>query len=360
WHFWLATLGIFMYWLSMQWAGITQGLMWRAFNADGALAYPDFVETVTKLMPMYAIRAVGGVLYLAGVVIAGWNLYMTWRGRPPKYETIVHSAPSLRNAPSHPETVYRSSQPGVVGAVDQLTELSWHRRWERVPIKFTLWVILSVSIASIFSLVPMFVIQSNIPTISTVKPYTPLELYGRDIYLAEGCYNCHSQMIRPIWAETVRYSEYSKAGEFVYDHPFQWGSRRIGPDLARIGEKYSHDWHVKHFDNPRAIVTGSIMPAYPYLLEQEIDWGQVQRSVDAMALLGVPYTTTERMNAVSIAEDQAAQINQELIDQGGATDVGGTKVIALVAYLQRLGTDLFAEEEAETTEEAAETIEGEE
>ena len=365
WHFWLATIGIFMYWLSMQWAGITQGLMWRSFTAEGALAYPDFVETVTKLVPMYAIRAIGGALYLLSVVLGGINLLNTWRNRPAKYEVIEYEAPAMvrgRRAPSDP--FYRSNLENVVWLgrkSDEVSNLSWHRRFEGLPFRFTVWVIVSVLIASAFSLVPMFVIRSNIPTISTVQPYTPLELYGRDIYIAEGCYNCHSQMIRPIWAETERYGEYSKPGEFVYDHPFQWGSRRLGPDLAREGGLRSHDWHIRHFEDPRKLVVGSIMPAYPHLLDQEIDWPQIRRSVDAMSLLGVPYSDEERANSIELARGQAGQILGDFelqnagpypyrFDEDGnpiAYVDASKKVIALVAYMQRLGVDISRTPETE-------------
>ncbi|MEM9082572.1 MAG: cytochrome-c oxidase, cbb3-type subunit I [Planctomycetota bacterium] len=365
WHFWLATIGIFMYWISMQWAGITQGLMWRSFEA-GALVYPDFVETVNRLIPLYWIRAVGGALFLFATVLGGINLLMTWMNRPSKYEIVEYEAPALKRKYVEPAS-YKSDLPNVISfgrAGDQITNLSWHRRFEGLPFKFTLFVIISVVIASAFSLVPMFVIKSNVPTISTVEPYTPLELYGRDIYIAEGCYNCHSQMIRPIWAETVRYGEYSKSGESVYDHPFQWGSRRIGPDLARIGGKYSDEWHVRHMENPRAVVTGSLMPSYPHLLVQNTDWDQIRRSVDAMVLLDVPYTDEERANSVEIAQGQAQIVLDSLEEQHGGPymmkDKDGNsthqvtvnnKIIPLVAYLQRVGIDITkTPEEAESAE----------
>ncbi|MCA9292813.1 MAG: cytochrome-c oxidase, cbb3-type subunit I [Phycisphaerales bacterium] len=342
WHFWLATIGIFMYWISMQWAGITQGLMWRGFTDAGALAYPDFVETVTKLMPLYAIRAVGGGLFFLGALLGGVNLLGTWVRRPKQYEVIEHQAPPLARKYTDPE-LYHSPVENTLEVgrkLDEMTQLEWHRKWEHLPVRFTVWVLISVGVASIFSLVPMFVIRSNVPTIESIKPYSPLELYGRQVYIAEGCYNCHSQMIRPLWAETERYGPYSQSGEFVYDHPFQWGSRRIGPDLARVGGKYNHDWHVRHLEDPRILIAGSIMPAYKHLLNQDIPWPQVRRNVDAMVLLGVPYSDDERASAIELAKAQATRISGELIEQGGYEDLDGKKILALVAYLQRLGVDI--------------------
>ncbi|MFG0275429.1 MAG: cytochrome-c oxidase, cbb3-type subunit I [Phycisphaerales bacterium] len=343
-HFWLGTIGILLYVLSIYTAGITQGLMWRAFDETGRLAFPDFVETTRALIPMYWIRAVGGTMFLAGAILMGWNLFMTWRNRPDKYDEPVHQAPALSRDYQDPAPPPSKMTANIEFAKtgERFLQGFWHRRWERLPVRFTVWVVIAVSVATLFEAIPMFLIRSNVPTIETVEPYTPLELAGRDIYIAEGCYNCHSQMIRPIRAETERYGEYSKAGEFVYDHPFQWGSRRIGPDLARVGGKYSHLWHVQHFDNPRNINDGSIMPGYKHLLTKALDFDAIQRRVDAMAMVGVPYG--EALNsAPAMAREQAAQITAELVEQGqdeGLADLGDKEVIAVIAYLQRLGTDI--------------------
>jgi cytochrome c oxidase cbb3-type subunit I/II len=218
-------------------------------------------------------------------------------------------------------------------------EAAWHRFWERRPLRFTVWVTLAVAVASLFEVIPTFLVRSNVPSISTVTPYTPLELVGRDLYVAEGCYNCHSQMVRPIRAETERYGEYSKPGEFVYDHPFQWGSRRIGPDLHRVGGKYPHLWHVRHMEDPTSTTPQSIMPKYPWLLEDELDFGTVQPRVDAMALLGVPYGAAVTRGE-EMARDQARSIASEIATQGGPRGLEGKKIVALVAYLQRLGSDI--------------------
>ena len=344
-HFWIGTVGILLYVLAIYTAGLTQGLMWRAFDEVGQLQYPDFVETVMVLMPMYWIRVVGGTLFLAGSILAAVNFYMTWRTRPALYEEPVHEAPPLnREYQDPPPPVSRLSGVIPLGHKGDIwLQGAWHRRWERLPIRFTVWVLIAIGVASLFEIIPTFLIRSNVPTIASVQPYTPLELAGRDIYTNESCFNCHSQMIRPIWAETKRYGEYSKPGEFIYDHPFQWGSRRIGPDLAREGGKQSHDWHVRHFEDPRQLVPQSIMPSYKHLLEQPLDFDDIQARVDAMAMLGVPYgKAVLDGRAADMAREQAAKIAAELIAQGGYPGMEDKKVIALVAYLQRIGTDIHA------------------
>ena len=225
----------------------------------------------------------------------------------------------------------------------------------RLPLPFTVWVAIAVVVASLFEIIPTFLIKSNVPTIASVKPYTPLELAGRDIYVAEGCYNCHSQMIRPIRPETERYGEYSKPGEFVYDHPFQWGSRRIGPDLHRIGGKYPDLWHVRHMREPREVTPGSVMPVYPWLLEKDTAYGVIQKRVDVMAMLGVPYG--DALNrAETMAREQAAEIGARIVEQGGPANLEDKEIVALIAYLQRMGTDLNRPLELEPEEAAAEPV----
>lgn len=343
-HFWLGTLGILIYIVAIYSAGVTQGLMWRAFDETGRLTYPNFVETVIQLIPMYWVRLVGGTLFLSGTAMAGFNLLMTWRMRPARYEDVVHEAAPL------PQLVERAPRSKLeqIGAptlnmgyrIAYFLEAKWHRIWEGKPLRFTIWVTISVIVASLFEIIPTFLIRSNVPTIASVQPYTPLELYGRDIYVSEGCYNCHSQMIRPFRHETERYGEYSKPGEFVYDRPFQWGSRRIGPDLHRIGGKYPHLWHVRHMANPQEIVSQSIMPPYPWMLESDIDFSVIQPRVDVMVMLGVPYGEAVR-SAETMARTQAGQIAQEIENQGGPSGLASKEITALIAYLQRLGTDIF-------------------
>jgi len=330
-HFWTATIGIVLYVISMWAAGITQGLMWRAFDSTGRLQYPDFLETVTRLVPMYWVRALGGALYIAGMLMFAYNVYRTWKSRPATYEEIEVELPPK----PEPAKLERHAQAP-----------HWHRKWEGLPAVFTTLVILAVVVASAFEIIPAFAIGDDIPKIKTVKPYTPLELYGRDIYLSEGCYNCHSQMVRPFIDETVRYgqggkpAEYSKPGEFIYDHPHQWGSKRTGPDLAREGGRRDELWHLRHFENPRTTSPGSVMPEYDHLLEDTIDWSVIQQRVDAMSMIGVPYDATALANAASLAHGQADALATKLVAQGGPKGMQDKDVIALIAYLQRLGADI--------------------
>ncbi len=357
-HFWIGTIGMVLYVLAIYAAGITQGLMWRAFDANGRLSYPDFVETVTVLIPMYWIRVVGGLLYLTGACIGLYNMFMTWRTRPEKYEETVHYAPALskeyKGDPPAKARLGANTKLGVAG--DKFLQGNWHRSLERKPVKFTIWVFVAIAIGTLVEAIPMFMVSSNVPTIATVEPYTPLELTGRDIYISEGCYNCHSQMIRPFLWETMRYGEVSKPGEFVYDRPFQWGSRRIGPDLAREGGLRTHLWHYLHFKNPADVSENSIMPRYPWLLSGKINFDEIRGRVDSMALLGVPYgDLLNEGKTVEHAKEQALVIALELEEQGGppAEETMDKKVIALIAYLQRLGTDISKEPVETDAEEVA-------
>ncbi len=357
-HFWVATIGILLYVIPIYIAGITQGLMWQAFTEQGTLAYGAFIETVVELMPFYWVRVLGGSLYLAGAVFCAVNLFMTWRARPATYDEPVQQAPPLSPnyiPPPIEGSDYTDTTVAEVGKkLNVVAKMQWHRAWEALPVKFTIWTIIAIATASLFEIIPTFVIKSNVPTIATVKPYTPLELYGRDIYVSEGCYNCHSQMIRPIYHETERFGEFSRGGEFVYDHPFQWGSRRIGPDLARQGGRNSHDWHVAHFLNPGELTPGSIMPSYRHLFEKDIDFEALRKRVSTMTLLGVPYSDEEVSNAIELAQTQAADMIATMAQQntlgtiptdestGERIAIEQKQVIALIAYLQRLGSDYFA------------------
>ncbi len=339
-HFWIATVGIVLYVISMWAAGITQGLMWRAFDQTGRLQYPDFLETVTRLVPMYWVRALGGSLYITGLLLGAYNMYKTWKTRPAAYADVEVDVPPMiraaRGAANEARTLQREAH----------APEHWHRTWEGLPALFTVLTILAVVVASALEIVPTFLIADNVPRIKTVKPYTPLELYGRDLYLAEGCYNCHSQMVRPFIDETVRYgqngqpAEYSKAGEFVYDHPHQWGSKRTGPDLAREGGRRDELWHLRHFESPPATSPGSVMPPYPHLLEDRIDWNVIQSRVDVMAMLNVPYDARALSSAEAMAREQANMLAARLVAQGGPAEMADKDVIALIAYLQRLGMDI--------------------
>jgi cytochrome c oxidase cbb3-type subunit I/II len=344
-HFWIATIGMLLYILAIYTAGLTQGLMWRAFDEAGRLKYPEFVESVAAIVPMYWVRVLGGLLYLSGALLCGYNFYMTWARRPATYAAPEQFAPALARAyvdpPPAPSRLPKGSVVDLAHKIDVFTQAVWHRRWERLPLRFTIWTFIAVAVASLFEIIPTFLIRSNVPSIASVQPYTPLELEGRDVYIANGCYNCHSQMIRPIFAETKRYGEYSKPGEFVYDHPFQWGSRRIGPDLAREGGKQSHLWHLQHFKDPQHFTPNSIMPAYAFLIEGNVDFAAIPHKVDVMTMLGVPYgPAVKDGQAEKLAREQAATIAKDIAAQGGPAGLEGKQVVALIAYLQRLGTDI--------------------
>ena len=347
-HFWIGTVGILLYTLPIYAAGITQGLMWRAFDQSGRLLYPEFIETVVELLPLYWIRVLGGSLFVLGVIMLAVNAFMTWRQRPDTYEPSTAQAAPLSKTYADSKAVSRlpASFPPAAHKIDRLKQAKWHRRWERLPVFFTILTIVAVAIGSLAEAIPMFLIKSNVATIDSVAPYTPLELAGRDIYVAEGCYNCHSQMVRPMIFETERYGEYSKAGEFIYDRPFQWGSRRIGPDLAREGGLRSHSWHYRHFRDPREINDNSLMPSYPWLITQDLRFDEIQSRVDAMAMLGAPYgELVVDGNATIHARAQASKIARELEAQQGppASETENKKIIALIAYMQRIGTDIYRE-----------------
>jgi cytochrome c oxidase cbb3-type subunit I/II len=353
-HFWMATVGILLYVVFIYAAGLTQGLMWRAFNADGILQY-DFLSSVTKLIPLYWVRSVGGGLYLGGLLLGCLNLFMTWQRRPKVYDEPMYEAPALsagwKPDPIPASTIPAGSTLAVAHTLNRWGSLRWHRNWEAMPLTFTVWTTIAVVVASLFEIVPMFSIRSDIPRIASVTPYTPLELVGRDIYISEGCVNCHSQMIRPLVAETERYGEYSKPGESVYDHPFLWGSRRIGPDLAREGVRNpSALWHLRHFNNPLDTSPGSIMPAYPHLLEKPLDYGQATRAVAAMRRLGVDYGEMGPDEAADQARAQSERVMAGLIQENGTAEgvelFRDTQVMAVIAYMQRLGVDISKPAEA--------------
>ncbi len=321
-HFWLGTLGIIVYALPMYTAGVVQSLMWKSFNAEGFLEYPNFLETVTQIVPMYMMRAIGGLLYFTGVIIMAVNLVRTAKQGSFKAEETAE-APALEKK-------------RIVGG-------HWHSRWERKPVFFTVLVLIAIVIGGVVEMVPTFLIKSNIPTIASVKPYTPLELHGRDIYIREGCNNCHSQMVRPFRSETERYrGEYSKAGEFVYDHPFLWGSKRTGPDLHRVGGAYNNVWHFNHMLDPTSTSPGSIMPPYPWLFEDEINPGLTAGKIKALRTVGVPYAEGFEDVANDDLMKQARSITEDL-KASNVEIIETAEIVALIAYLQRLGTDIKVE-----------------
>ncbi|MFT6996292.1 MAG: cytochrome c oxidase cbb3-type subunit I/II [Cryomorphaceae bacterium] len=328
-HFWLGTLGIVFYALPLYWAGFTQWAMWQEFSKDGFLVYGNFLETVTQILPMYFMRAIGGTLYLTGTIVMIFNLRATIKQGSFQKEEAAE-APAL-------EKEYSNS-----------TE-HWHRKIERKPIKLLVLSLIVILIGGAIEMIPTFLVKSNIPTISSVKPYTPLELHGRDVYIQEGCNNCHSQMIRPFRHETERYGEYSKAGEFVYDHPHLWGSKRTGPDLHRVGGKYPDSWHYNHMIEPERMSPNSIMPVYGFLLDHDVDTSSTVAKINAMRTLGVPYAEGYELIANGDVRAQQMQIVESLRGDEIEADPN-TELIALIAYLQRLGTDISMADESQTAE----------
>ncbi len=319
-HFWIGTLGILFYAIPMYWAGFTQSLMWKQFTPEGFLKYPNFLETVTQLIPLYALRSLGGLLYLIGFIVMIYNLIKTAKSGHDVVDEEAFAAPLAKEYTPHSKD-------------------HWHRVIERKPIQMLVLSLVVILIGGAIEMIPTFMIESNIPTIASVKPYTPLELQGRDIYVREGCYTCHSQMIRPFRSETERYGEYSKAGEFIYDHPFQWGSKRTGPDLAREGGKYPDSWHFNHMEEPTSMSPGSIMPNYPWLIEDELDIASTPAKIRAMQTLGVPYPAGFDAVAVNNLNEQANKIAEGL-KKDGIEVKSDREIIAMIAYLQRLGTDI--------------------
>jgi cytochrome c oxidase cbb3-type subunit I/II len=295
--------------------------MWKEFTEDGLLRYPNFLETVLQIIPMYVLRAIGGVLYLTGVIVMTYNLIRT-----------VNKGTLMANEPA--EGIALAKDYAAVGS-----DRKWHRRLERKPLVFMVLSLVVILIGGMIEMMPTFTIQSNIPTISSVKPYSPLELQGRDLYIREGCVSCHSQMIRPFRSETERYGDYSKAGEFVYDHPHLWGSKRTGPDLAREGGKYTNAWHFNHLLDPQTMSPGSIMPPYEWLIDQKLDTTTTAAKVNAMRMLGVPYSEGYEHQANADLDRQAKTIATDL-KQNNVTVHSDKEIIAIIAYLQRLGMDI--------------------
>jgi len=320
-HFWIGTIGIAFYVIPMYISGFTQGMMWKQFTAEGTLQYGNFLDTTLQLLPMHMMRALGGALYLTGAILMAYNLFKTMSKGSLLADEKAEAAPLAIIEEKHESDGH------------------WHRWIEKRPIQLLVGSLIMILVGSVIEIIPTFMVKSNVPTIESVKPYTSLELEGRDIYIREGCVSCHSQLVRPFRSETERYGEFSKAGEFVYDHPFLWGSKRTGPDLHREGGKYPDSWHYHHMREPSSMSPGSIMPNYAWLLEQKLNTSQTQDKLAAMKKLGVPYSTQEISDAVKDLKIQAKTIQANLASE--KIKVSEDKeIIALIAYLQRLGTDI--------------------
>ena len=317
-HFWIGLLGILLYYISMWASGITQGLMWRAIDNNGLLVYPDFVETVIRIVPLYYVRFAGGGLYLIGFLFLIYNVWMTVKTAPKEKTAVSVEVPPL------------SEQMVPVG--------SGHRKLEALSLVFTVLLFIAIAVGSVIEIIPTLSIYKYLPHPYKTRPYTPLELAGRDIYIKEGCYVCHSQMIRKLSYDVLRYGPSSTIEDSVFDRPFQWGSKRTGPDLARVGGKYPDMWHLRHMINPRDITPNSIMPSYPWLSRQKIDYYSLRKKLSVMKLLGVPYDDETVANADINATQEAKKISDGLIGQDPSLKgIQDSELIAVIAYLQSLG-----------------------
>lgn len=323
-HFWIATLGILFYAIPLYWAGWTQSMMWKQFEPDGFLTYPNFLETVTQILPMYLLRAIGGTIYLLGAILMSVNLFKTIKKGNCEDNEVTES-PAL--------TPHKK----VKGEY-------WHKWIERRPVQMLMGATVVVLIGGLIEIFPMLIIDDNVPKIASVQPYTPLELEGRDLYIREGCVGCHSQMIRPFRSETERYGDYSKSGEFIYDRPFLWGSKRTGPDLHREGGKYSNSWHYYHMLEPESMSPGSIMPPYPWLIEDDLSTKYTSAKIKVLQSLNTPYPEGYADQAVADLEEQAREVAADLRAEGVEQEnLEKKEIVALIAYLQRLGTDIKPE-----------------
>lgn len=334
-HFWIGTIGILFYSMPLYIAGFAQAFLWKQFDESGTLVYGNFLETVTQIIPMYAMRAFGGTLYFTGFVLLAINLLKTAAIGSKVEDELAEAMPLERISGQ------RATKEGI------------HTWLERKVVLFTVLAFVATAIGGAVQIIPLLVVKSNIPEITSVKPYTPLEVEGRDIYIREGCNNCHSQLVRPFRSEVERYGEYSKAGEYVYDFPFLWGSRRTGPDVHRLGGKYNNNWHFNHMMDPRSTSEGSIMPMYPWLIKNQLNYSMLEAKLNALKTLGVPYTDVEIAGAKASLEAQAKSIEQSLhqdpeFEKNYATsNIQEKEIVALIAYLQRLGMDIKANQTAQ-------------
>jgi cytochrome c oxidase cbb3-type subunit I/II len=397
-HFWIGLVGILIYMLSMWVAGIMQGLMLNSVGPDGTPVHKEFVDTTTAIMPMYWARFFGGVLYLAGFLILTYNIARTAIGSTPVVETKEFVVPeklikddmgwaaTFKNDPmtylclglvflllsfflptgANFAAMVCTGLLAImaVGAFKRSNGgwAQWYERLEANWLPFTVLTLIAVAIGGAVQIIPA-VVAHGAASVEDRKQvlYTPLELAGRDIYITEGCYNCHSQMIRTIRPDVARYGDWSRLGESIYDHPFQWGSRRTGPDLAREGGKRTDSWHYNHFMDPRWANKGSIMPSYAWLAEQKLDVKALPGKIAVQrTYLKVPYPAMDKHEIEQSANDQAMKIAMAMapemtrIPEGGlfkdlqgkqsvapeemANRFAQSKMVALIAYMQKLGT----------------------
>jgi cytochrome c oxidase cbb3-type subunit I/II len=375
-HFWLGTVGILLYVAAMWTSGITQGLMLNATTENGTvLAYPNFLDTLNTIRPLMLMRVIGGGLYLTGWLMMGYNVWQTLRGASRVNGTVevfenddAHAPAenlSLVGAFLNPPVLFSVlgiafacawmfggdfvSIAGLVGTMVcavlayahyESRGKKWGDWYDRLLVNslpFTILTLLAVIAGGLIQIIPT-VVAHNAASNEDRKqiPYTPLELAGRDIYVREGCYLCHSQMIRTLVPDVLRYGDYSRLGESIYDHPFQWGSKRNGPDLARVGVKYPNIWHLRHMEDPRSISVGSNMPSFAWLLTNDLDRSVLPKKISVQRTLGVPYPNWTPEQIASRVSDQAKTIAADLRANGGYV-APEKEIIALIAYLQKLG-----------------------
>ena len=365
-HFWLGTFGILFYMAAMWVAGVTQGLMLRALTPDGALAHPDFLETVIAIRWPYVFRALGGGAYLLGFALMVYNLAKTAAAGEAHDGSIEVEVEAPAPAPARTWQAIVLGKPlvltviggvrlvgmGLLGpipavvaacAIAGLSVVAWvtsgdgyHHALEGKAFLFSALTVIAVLVGGVAELVPAVVLSSRGVDPRKNPPYTALEIEGRDLYVREGCYTCHSQMIRPLYAETLRYGNPTTAEESAWDHPFQWGSKRTGPDLARVGGKYPDVWHQKHMIDPRTVSANSIMPAYAFMASAKVDLDSTHKKMSAMKTLGIPYTPGEVEGAKASAMKQGEAISKRLLADGVTLDPQ-SELVAMIAYLQRLG-----------------------
>src|SRR4051812_48608276 len=349
-HFWIGTVGILLY-VSAMWAsGITQGLMLNATAESGTiLKYPNFIETLNAIRPLMLLRVVGGGLYFTGFVIMAWNIGRSIRGAAAINGTmeVFAETPAPTDRLGLRATIFNApviySALGITGACVwmfgggllmiaglvatvfcvllaiahfETRGTAWAAWYDKLLVNalpFTVLTLLSVVVGGLIQIIPMITIDRSLQTEDRIaRVYTPLELAGRDLYVREGCYNCHSQMIRTLVPDVMRYGDYSRLGESIWDHPYQWGSKRTGPDLARVGGKYNDAWHYDHLENPRNISTGSNMPAYTWLLAQGTDYAALPAKIRVQRQLGVPFPNWSPADIDRLARDQAKDIAKDL------------------------------------------------
>jgi cytochrome c oxidase cbb3-type subunit I/II len=374
-HFWIGLVGILLYVSAMWTSGITQGVMLNGTSENGTvLAYPNFLDTLNAIRPMMLMRVVGGSLYLSGWLLLAYNFFRTVRGARPVNGSIeVYVEPPAAGTPAlgllgsvvNPPVlfslfafgfacVWMFGSPlltiaGMVGAMFCVAAAVAHfevrgKRWEEwydrllvTALPFTVLTLIAVVAGGLIQIIPTIVANqaANVEDRRQI-PYTPLELAGFDLYVSNGCYLCHSQMIRTLVPDVLRYGDYSRLGESIYDHPFQWGSKRNGPDLARIGGKYPNVWHLRHLEDPRSVSAGSNMPNFRWLLTDPLDLATLPRRIAVQRELGVPYPQRSDAAVVADARAQAALVADDL-RAAGAPMAPDREVIALIAYLQKLG-----------------------